>query len=277
MPQSRSRSRYQRSTIRSRYRKPRRRRGGSLGWNALIAVIVVLGVIAVVLTRGNDSSAGAPRAANANTNTPGDHWHTYLGVDICGEWLAFQPLFEKPADNPNQVNNVGIHTHGDGLIHTHPFVSAEAGSNATVGKFASYAGWSVSSDSINAWTGPASAPTRKSWSNGNTCPFGEFKGKKIQMVWKVDGKVQKGNPSDYHQQDGAIIAIYFVPKGAATPLPPTACGALEKIGDLNGGSAIDKKSPCVPSSTTTTTTTTTAAPPTTAASATTTPPSTSSP
>ena len=71
------------------------------------------------------------------------------------------------------------------------------------------------------------------------------------MVWKVDGKVQKGNPADYHQQNGATIALYFVPKGADAA-PPTACTALESIGDLNGASAVDKHSPCVASATTTT-------------------------
>lgn len=273
MPPSRSRSR--RSTFRSRYRKPKQRRSGSLGWNAVIAVIVVLGVVAVVLTRGNDASAGRPRVADRNSGTPGDHWHTFLGVDVCGEWLANAPAFEKPAGASATANNAGIHSHGDGLIHTHPFVSSEAGGNATVGKFFSYGGWSLSDSSIDAWAGPASASGKKTWSNGETCPFGQDKGKKIQMVWKVDGKVKSGNPATYHQQNGAILALYFVPKGAATPLPPAACKALTNVGDINGGSAIDKASPCVASATTTTTTSPAAS--TTAPSDTTTAPSTSSP
>jgi len=234
--------------------------------------VVVLGVIAVVLTRGNDASAGRPRVADQTSGTPGDHWHTFVGIDVCGEWLANPPAFEKPTGAPSTANNAGIHSHGDGLIHTHPFVSSEAGRNATIGKFFSYGGWGLSGSSIDAWAGPASKPTQKSWSNGDSCPFGRDKGKKIKMVWKVDGKTRQGNPADYHQQNGVILALYFVPKGAATPLPPTACKALQNIGDLSGGSSIDKHSPCVASTTTTTTTASTTTPP-----STTTTPSTSSP
>ena len=53
------------------------------------------------------------------------------------------------------TQNAGIHSHGDGLIHTHPFVQSEAGNNATLGKYAD-GDWSVSSDSIGV-DGPASA------------------------------------------------------------------------------------------------------------------------
>jgi len=138
--------------MRARYRKPRRRRGGALGWYVAMGVVVLVLVgILVASVSANKSSGGGgrPRAANASTGEPGDHWHTYLGVNICGEWLSPVPAFEFAADNPSI--QAGIHSHGDGLIHTHPFSSSEEGSNATVGKYAEYGGWSVSSNSIDAW------------------------------------------------------------------------------------------------------------------------------
>ena len=99
------------------------------------------------------------RAADAAANVAGDHWHTALGVNICGQWIGPAPAFEKPYDSPNQVANVGIHSHADGLIHTHPFVVGEEGNNATVGKFFSYGGWRpvVRLDSISEARTP---PTR---------------------------------------------------------------------------------------------------------------------
>ena len=100
------------------------------------------------------------------------------------------------------MQNAGIHSHGDGLIHTHPFVNAEEGNNATLGKYASNGDWSVSSDSIDAWTGPKGDPGQTSWSNGDTCPFGKYKGEKGEIVWAVDGEARTGNPSDYRQRDG---------------------------------------------------------------------------
>ena len=107
----------------------------------------------------------------------------------------------------------------------------EEGNNATLSKFADYGGWSVSSDSIDAWTGPKSEPKQTEWSNGDTCSFGEYKGKKGELTWAVDGKTRTGNPADYHMKDGETLAIYFLPKGAEHEFPPDACTAFSEISD----------------------------------------------
>lgn len=217
-----------------------------------MAAVVIVGIVLVVasVSANKSSASGPPRAANASTGQPGDHWHTYLGVDICGEWLSPVPSFEFSAENSSI--QAGIHSHGDGLIHTHPFSSSEEGGNATLGKFEEYAGWSSSSGSIDAWTGPASAKNTKSWSNGDTCPFGEFKGKKGELVWAVDGKTRTGNPSDYRLKDGETVAIGFLPKGQELPFPPDACTAFANISDQQTAAVVSKNSPCRAQSTTTT-------------------------
>ena len=269
MPQSRTR--YQRAAMRSKYRKPKRRRSGSFGWNVVIAVVVIVGVVAIVLTRGGGNSAGSgpPHAVNQAANQPGDHWHTALNVNVCGEWLDPPPAFEKPYGSPNQVANAGIHSHGDGLIHTHPFVVSEEGNNATIGKFFSYGGWGLSSDSIDLggandahpqWKGPSSDPKKTTWSNGDVCPFGQYKGQKVQLTGAVDGKTKTGNPADYHQQDGETVAIYLLPKGAAMPFPDQACTSFANISDQNSAAVLSKASPCRSQITTTTPGATTTAP-----------------
>jgi hypothetical protein len=242
--------------MRAKYRKPKRRRSGSMGWNVAIAVVVIIGVLAIALTRGGgDSSAGtgAPRAANAATGEPGDHWHTYLGVNICGEWLENVPDFEAPVGSPAGSQNAGIHSHGDGMIHTHPFRQSEEGRNATVGKFADYGDWSVSEDSIDAWSGPQSAPDRTEWSNGDTCTFGQYKGEKGRIVWAVDGTERTGDPSEYQQKDGQTIVIGFLPGGAELPFPFEACDAFAEITDQNAAVIESAKSPCRAVDATTTT------------------------
>jgi hypothetical protein len=254
MPQSRTR--YQRAAMRSKYRKPKRRRGGSLGWNVAIAAVVIVGIVAIVVLRGGSNSAGSgpPRIADAATNTAGDHWHTALNIDICGEWLDPAPAFEKPASDPNSPNNAGIHSHHDGLIHTHPFVVSEEGNNAKIGKFFSYGGWGLSSDSLDLggkiatntpvqWAGPKSDPTKTSWSNGDTCPFGQYKGQKVVLRWALDGKEKTGNPADYHQKDGATLAIYLLPKNADLPFPTQACDSFNNISDQSTA-ILTKGSPC---------------------------------
>jgi len=261
MPQSRTR--YQRAAMRSRYRKPKRKRSGSFGWNVAIAVVVIAGIVAVFLVRGGGDSAGSgpPRAVDQAANEPGDHWHTALDVNICGEWLDPAPAFEKPYGSPNQTANAGIHSHADGLIHTHPFVVAEEGNNATLGKFFDYGGWSVSSDSIDLggandahtqWAGPKSAPKKTSWSNGDTCTFGDYKGQKVQLTWAVDGKKRTGDPADYHMKDGETLAIYMLPKGAEMPFPPAACTSFNEISD-QPTAVLSKNSPCRAIDATTTT------------------------
>ena len=219
---------------------------------------------------GNSAGSGPPRAVNQATNTPGDHWHTALDVNVCGQWLDPPPAFEKPYDSPNQVANAGIHSHGDGLIHTHPFVVSEEGNNATIGKFFGYGGWGLSSDSIDLgganaahtqWKGPASDPKKTTWSNGDVCPSGQYKGQKVQLTWAVDGKTKTGNPADYHQQDGETLAIYLLPKGAELPFPDQACTSFAQISDQNTAAVLSKASPCR-SETSTTAPATTTAPPT---------------
>jgi hypothetical protein len=263
MPQSRTR--YQRAAMRSKYRKPKRRRGGSLGWNVAIGAVIIFGIVAVVLLKGGSDSAGSgpPRAPDQAANVAGDHWHTALNVNVCGEWLTNAPAFEKPAASPNQLENAGIHSHADGLIHTHPFVVGEEGKNATVGKFFTYGGWGLSADSIdlggkiatntpNQWPGPASDPTKTKWSNGDTCPFGQYKGQKVELTWAVDGKQMTGNPADYHQQDGETLAIYLLPKGADMPFPTQACTSFNQISDQSTA-ILSSKSPCRAIDATTTT------------------------
>ncbi len=121
----------------------------------------------------------------------------------------------------------------------------------------------MSSDSIDVWAAPKGDPTQKSWSNGDTCPFGKYKGKKGELVWAVDGKAQTGNPSDYHQQDGETIAIGFLPKGAELGFPPDACTAFANISDQQTAAVVSKNSPCRSQATTTTAPTASTEPPTT--------------
>jgi hypothetical protein len=251
--------------MRSKSRRTKRRRSGSTAWIAgTVAIVVVLSGILVltVLDRQGTSGANtAPRYADEATGQTGDHWHTYVAVDVCGEWLDPAPEFEKPYDNPNSAFNAGLHSHGDGLLHTHPFQASEAGDNATVGKFLDYGGWSLSADSIDLggsnathpqWPGPASAPQTTTWQSGDTCSFGPDKGEKVQMTWYVDGEKMSGDPSDYRQRNGETIAVYFLPKGADTPFPPSACSAFSEIGDLGTSGLLSKRSPCGTAETTTT-------------------------
>jgi hypothetical protein len=206
-----SRSRYARAQARARYRKPKRR-GGSFGWNVGIALIAVLGIALLIWTVSSrrSSAEAAPRAANEATGEAGDHWHASLDVYVCTDWLTTPaPAFETKADSGDV--RVGIHSHGDGLVHIHPFNSSESGDKATLGRFMEYGGWSVSSTSFDLWDGPNGEPVQEK--NGDECTMPDGSKKKGELTWYVNGKKRSGNPADYRPKDRDQIALVFAPAG----------------------------------------------------------------
>jgi hypothetical protein len=217
-------SKYNRARIRSRVRRPKRR-SGSMVWTVTTVVIVVVGVLLVVLSyadRHNTADA-APRI--------GDHWHAFLGVDVCGTWLPNAPAFEPRANEPSL--RAGLHSHGDGLMHIHPFSSDEAGTKATVGRFITYGGWNLADSSFKLWDS-------QDHKNGQKCGTGA-NAKPAEVQWTVGsfgkpwtGTPRSGNPADYHPKNGDIVSVYLLPKSTKLPKPPGADKALANIEDLNG-------------------------------------------
>jgi hypothetical protein len=170
---------------------------GTLVFALVIAVFVLGGgAIALMSASGGD---GGPAI--------GDHWHAALGVDICGEFLANAPSFEARAGTQERA---GLHSHGDGLMHIHPFAEDEAGGAATVGRFFEYGGGVLSEDHIVAWDDT-------DVTSGESCPDGRA----ATVRWMVNGEEQSGNPADYRPDDGDSITVAFLPEGDAIPEPPS--------------------------------------------------------
>jgi hypothetical protein len=227
---AKSRSKYTRARIRAHGRR-RPRRGGATWFYGAVALVVIVGVVLIVVSRSSTADV-PPQPGNPSTGAAGDHWHAAFAVNVCGEWLGNPPTFETAADNANV--RVGIHTHGDGFMHIHPFTKSEGGDNATVGRFLTYGGWDASEDSLSVWTGPESAPKVKDYSAGDRCPKGtKFAGKPGVVKWSVDCKGREGNPSDYKPADGDVVAIAFLPKGAEIGVPPNSSAAPSNDGGAN--------------------------------------------
>ena len=216
-------SKLSRAQRRARARRPGTGRRGSAMWvAATVAVVVVGGLLVAFTVTGRDTADSAPRI--------GDHWHAYYGVNVCGTWLGPAPEFEHPVGSATL--RAGVHSHGDGLIHIHPYSSAESGPRATVGTFMRYGGWEVSPTSVKAWDGVQRR-------NGDACPDGPGR-----IAWKVGrfgkpwpAKARTGNPASYRPRNGDIVAVYFLPKGAKLEEPPDAKAALSSISDIGGAPA----------------------------------------
>lgn len=93
-----------------------------MGFPALVALICLLGIGAVVYARSTREALATP-AENR------DHWHAVYGLYSCNiagddPEAKFLPAFQSSIDAS------GIHSHGDGLMHIHPFVAAASGDNA---------------------------------------------------------------------------------------------------------------------------------------------------
>ncbi len=225
-------NKYSRARVRSNARRSKRGQS-SRGWVVASIVVVLLGAVLVFASYQDNhdrvtASESTPPIANK------DHWHAYLGVNICGTWEPPVPKFEGRDGSMNPTPQAGIHSHADGLIHTHPFANDEAGDNATLGRYLTYAQSSVSSSSIKLWDQWVPGVDK---SNGDKCPGSDKPGK---LYWKVakpgdpwPDQAESGNPADWKIEDQHIVALYFVPEGSALEKPPGADDALANISDVN--------------------------------------------
>lgn len=84
----------------------------------VVAVVVLIGAgaVGILATQRESNVDVAPRALI-------DHWHGALLIHDCGTDLPFATTDNDPD---------GVHTHGDGLMHVHPFNTAASGKNATL-------------------------------------------------------------------------------------------------------------------------------------------------
>jgi hypothetical protein len=109
--------------------RTRVRGGQHLGFYSIVALVVLLGSLLVAYGRHTGS---------ANASTPPivfkDHWHAAYGIYACDKFLA--PITNtEDFIPPNQDQTVGVHSHGDGVVHIHPFMSIASGRNAKLGVF----------------------------------------------------------------------------------------------------------------------------------------------
>jgi hypothetical protein len=107
-----------------------------MGFPIAVTVVVVLGLVLVGWARSNREATSAPRV--------GDHWHSTYDIYVCdgadsGTWRS---------KIVNETDPNGIHTHGDGLFHIHPFNSEASGDDATLGTFFRAFGGNIDDTSI---------------------------------------------------------------------------------------------------------------------------------
>lgn len=155
---------------------------------AIVALVVALG------ERGDGAGgdSGAPRI--------GDHWHAPYAVFLCGQ--RQEPL-------PGLDHIYGIHTHGDGIIHMHPFAPEGEGSGASVGRFFDYSGgWF---DFILAPEDCAAGEPRVLRADSGFHPLGSGFADAIRTCNAKPASEFEEVNADYVPHDGDCIRIVFGP------------------------------------------------------------------
>ena len=195
------------------------RRRDNRGFIALIAAILITGVLLVGLSI--DRSGGIA--------SYGEHWHAALGVYVCDHW-------DHGADWPTPVGVVnsklepvrigthqyaGLHSHHDGLIHLEPDAPDELGRHATLGTYFRFNGFELSTKHLKFVSANVA--------NGDLCG-----GRPGRLHWFVNGHEHTGNPAHYVLHNGDRIVLAFVADGTNLKnltTPPSAANLARALGD----------------------------------------------
>jgi plastocyanin len=141
----------------------------------IVVVFGILGALFVVRT-----AAGKPRIGQ-------DHWHATYSVFVCGQRQPNFPTWEA-----------GVHTHGDGVIHIHPFVPAEEGAGARLVRWFEYGGGKLTQTEMRM------PGDREEYKNGDECDDGT----EATLQVFVNGE-KLDDWSRYIPKDGDRVRIVF--------------------------------------------------------------------
>lgn len=202
-------------------------------WPVAIGAVVVLGVVLVVMSFGGTSEAVAPKV--------GDHWHAAYGVYDCNAYKA--PFTDKAEDA------TGIHTHGEGLMHMHPFTSRVSGKGANIDAFLDDVGAKVTDSSFEA------DRIGMKVKNGQKC---DGKAAHLELwTWTSPAddkpKVVTNDIGKFAPQNGNIWAIAFVPDGTKPTMPQSVVNLQDPTATEEGRQpAVHGSSTTLPANATTT-------------------------
>jgi hypothetical protein len=192
-----------------------------VNWYAGLILIVLVGLVSVVYSRyeyRNPASAATVQPAVGTT------WYAGVSFNICGTQKI-------PPANPTGGNDLS--TDGSGLITIDPTKSADAGNNATLGRFVDeYVSMDLNATSVR-------YPLGVLYSNGDACPKGTpDAGKKGYVQVRYFPQVQlntssllKGNPADQKIGKDSYFGIGFGPKTMSITRSPSVELAVLQAGN----------------------------------------------
>ena len=171
-------------------------------------------------TTSTTGGSGTSAVASSEGSGPkvGDHWHAAYGMYVCDHFIT-------PIQNANDVD--GVHTHGDGVIHAHPFNNNVAGTKANLAALGRASGFALTDTSLTgAEIGAINA--------GDDC-HGKPEVLEV-VVWDTISSttprlITTNLSSVYVAHDAMAITIAAVPAGTTVPKPPWT-DRLTQLGDV---------------------------------------------
>lgn len=180
-----------------------------LGFPAIVGLICILGLLLVTYARIN-------REAEVKPVQNRDHWHAVYGVYDCtlndGDG-GYLPPFLSTDDE------VGIHSHQDGIMHIHPWYDRSDGPEAQVSVFLEAMNVEIDDESITLDTGAV-------LQEGADC--GGEEAVVHLRKWTFDFQVENEDPEIFTEDissvrflnDREVYIIAFAPLDAEIPSPP---------------------------------------------------------
>ena len=223
-----------------------------VNWYAALVVIVLVGLASVAFAKYHYDQS--PSVVEPTVNTT---WHAALGFDICG---TVQPAL---AASPTS-SSTGLTTSGSGVLTIAPKNASEAGTNATLGKFAEgYSGLTLTNTTLK-----YPSESVPEYRNGEKCAAGTPDAGKVGEVkarwWVMSTKTGKNGeveetgglttvkPAGLRFVNRQLITVGFVPDNVSLPKPPaTAITSLLQV--LAGTQPVATTTTTAPSVSTTTT------------------------
>jgi hypothetical protein len=191
-----------------------------LAFPLAVFVIIVLGTSLVIFARQSREPASAAPPSYLNS----DHWHAAYGIYVCDKFLP--PLTDVGEDRD------GIHTHGDGIIHIHPFAASSSGDRARLSVFGKQTGVTFTNDGFT-------MPDGTEYKNGYDC--NGQPAKVAVYKWYPDEPDRPGDVYDSNfaninfDTDRAAYTIAVLPEGQVPPLPESV-PTLDNLSDVGATS-----------------------------------------
>jgi len=212
-----------------------------------LAAVLILGLALIVYGKGHRANSNTvPPLANAQDDPLGrGHWHAAYGMYDCDHFL-------QPITNQNDSYNgvpIGIHTHGDGIIHIHPFTTSASGRNAKLGWFAKTTGFTLTDTVIDVSAPSVGVGDGKKMSTGDTCTVnGKQQTAKLKIaVWETRHAAKpviytSGFRNIAFTANEMLFTMALVPDGVDIPKPVSE-PVLDKLTDTSSGAATTTTAP----------------------------------